>query len=61
MNILAITVGLVAIFIQLPIWFYIIYSILIAINASELVWFLYYVYMPVSLFVHSIAQLFKEK
>ena len=52
--------GLTAIFIQLPIWFYLIYYILTTINASELTMFLFYVYMPVSLFVHIVASLFKD-
>ena len=43
--------ALITVFITLPVWFYILYQILTAINASELTWFLYWVYIPFSLFV----------
>lgn len=40
-----------SIFLTLPIWFYILYQILSAIQATELTWFLYWVYLPVTMFV----------
>ena len=43
------TVAILSVFITLPIWFYILYQILTAITASELTWFLYWAYVPVSL------------
>ena len=52
--------GLIAIFIQLPIWFYIVYYILEKVNASELVWFLFWLYAPASFFVHTVAYLVKK-
>jgi len=39
-----------------PIWFYLLYKILEAIEASELVWFLFWVYIPVAFF----SRLFSE-
>lgn len=41
--------GLLAVFIGLPIWFYLVYQILERVNASELMWFLFWVYMPVNI------------
>jgi hypothetical protein len=40
--------ALIFILIQLPIWFYLIYKILQTINATELMWFLFWVYVPVT-------------
>ncbi len=53
--------GLFSIFIVMPIWFYILYSILTEINASELTWFLYWVYLPVALFVGLISKYIEDK
>ena len=47
--------SLVTMFIQLPIWFYIVYYILTTIQASELVMFLFWIYIPASLFVNIIV------
>ena len=33
----------------LPIWFYLIYQILVRVEASELMWFLFYLYIPIGL------------
>lgn len=40
-----------------PIWYYLLYKILEAINASELMWFLYWIYLPVSIVLGVIAKL----
>lgn len=32
--------------ITLPIWYYLLYKILVAVNASELMFFLFWVYVP---------------
>lgn len=50
MKALHIISGMLAICITLPIWYYILYQILTAIAASDLTWFLYYIYVPVGLF-----------
>jgi hypothetical protein len=44
----------------LPIWFYLIYSILLAVDASELTWFLFWVYLPASALVSFIGSLIDE-
>lgn len=35
--------------IVMPIWWYLIYKILQGVNATELMWFLFWVYVPASL------------
>jgi membrane protein DedA with SNARE-associated domain len=36
-------------FIVMPIWFYLLYKVLSAVNATELMWFLFWVYIPVGI------------
>ncbi len=38
-------------FIVAPIWFYLMYKILVAIHATELMFFLFWVYVPMSVLV----------
>jgi len=33
-------------FISLPLWFYLLYKVLQAVNATDLMWFLFWVYVP---------------
>lgn len=56
-NKLCIISGLIALFITLPLWLYLFYSVLKAVNATELMWFLYWVYAPVSLFAGVLAKI----
>lgn len=51
---------ILAVFVTAPIWFYILFQVLTAINASELTWFLYWVYVPVGLLVQLISKLVAE-
>ena len=37
--------------VTLPIWLYLLYQILLRVEASELMWFLFWVYVPLNLFV----------
>ena len=48
--------GLLALFIVLPIWFYLIYQILSAIEVNELTWFLFWIYVPISMFVTGVGR-----
>lgn len=48
---------LLAMCISLPIWFYLLYKILEAVQASELMWFLYWVYLPVNIFINLVLKL----
>lgn len=44
-------------FVYLPIWYYLLYKILLMINATELMWFLFWIYIPVGLFVGIISKI----
>ena len=48
--------GALAIFITMPIWFFLLYRVLVAVNATELMWFLYWIYLPASLILNVIAR-----
>ena len=54
-------IGLISIFITLPIWFWLIYQILVRVDASELMWFLYWVYVPASLLMHVLVKMFSQE
>lgn len=43
--------GLIALFVTLPIWYYLLYKVLEAVNASELMWFLYWIYVPIGIII----------
>lgn len=52
--------GLLALFLTLPIWFFLLHRILEAVNANELMWFLYWVYVPAGLMAHVITKLVEK-
>lgn len=39
-----------------PIWYYLLYKILEAVKATELMWFLYWVYVPAAIVLGVIAK-----
>lgn len=47
--------GLLVIFVTLPIWFYLMHFMLTKTGASELQWFLFWVYMPAGVLVHALT------
>ena len=49
--------AVLATFIQMPIWYYILYKTLQATNASELTWFLFWIYVPLGFFTAIVAKL----
>jgi hypothetical protein len=52
------TIGTVlAVCVTMPIWYYLLYSILRLVGATELMWFLFWVYMPVHLLMQVLAKL----
>lgn len=51
--------GLCTLFITLPIWFYLLYQILVAVNATTSMWVAYFVYIPVALFVSGLGTAIK--
>ncbi len=60
-NTLKIINGVIAAFIVMPIWFYILYQILDAIKASELTWFLYFIYVPFAMFVGMVSNIISNE
>ena len=53
--------NLVAFLITIPIWFYLLHSILVAINATDLQFFLFWVYVPFATFVHMVKEYLNDK
>lgn len=49
-----IALSLVGVFVTAPIWYYLLYKILVSVNASELMWFLFWIYLPVGLLLQII-------
>jgi hypothetical protein len=49
-----------SVFVVFPIWFYLLYKILVAVNASEVMWLLYWVYLPVGLLAQVILKLVEK-
>jgi hypothetical protein len=52
--------ALLALFVTLPIWFYLMHWVLKASNAGELQMFLFWVYVPVTIAVTALAKLAEE-
>lgn len=44
--------SIISAFITLPIWYYLLYKILVAVGATDLMWFLYVAYIPFGLISH---------
>jgi hypothetical protein len=53
--------AIIAIFVTMPIWIYLQYKILELVNASELMWFLFWVYVPVVILTAVIKAIIDEK
>ena len=52
---------LVSLCVVMPIWYYLIYQILVRVDASELMFFLFWVYVPARLFSLVVANLTTAK
>lgn len=52
---------LLGLFICIPIWYFLLYSILCAINSDRLIWFLFWIYVPVNFFAAIIIQVAESK
>ena len=48
---------ILTVFVTMPIWYFLLYRILTAVNATELMWFLYWVYIPVAIVSMIIAKI----
>jgi len=47
----------IVLLIVMPIWFYLLYQILVRVNASELMFFLFWVYVPTELIATIIVRI----
>jgi hypothetical protein len=56
-----IAVNFIAMLIVMPIWWYLMYKILQGVNASELMWFLFWIYIPSSLIVRVLQTLIERE
>ena len=45
----------------LPIWFYLLHQLLVRVNASELMWFLYWAYLPIAMLCGLLSRLAEAK
>jgi len=52
--------AIIILFVTMPIWFYLLYSILTKIEASDLQLFLFWVYIPFSCFIFIINRIIKD-
>lgn len=50
-------VAILSIFVVAPIWYYLLYKILAGVGATELMWFLYYIYLPVAILASTLSKL----
>jgi hypothetical protein len=48
---------LVGSFIVMPIWFYLFYQVLVRVHATELMFFLFWVYVPLTIFVSILSKI----
>ncbi|HKW15636.1 MAG TPA: hypothetical protein VJS69_14205 [Candidatus Krumholzibacteria bacterium] len=53
-------VSLIALFIGAPIWYYLLYKILVSVQATELMWFLYWIYAPVGILLGTVNKLIES-
>jgi hypothetical protein len=51
-------IALLGVFITQPIWYYLLYQILMRVEATDLMWFLYWVYVPIGLLIGIIGAIF---
>lgn len=47
-----IIIMIVGMFTYIPIWFFILYTILSKLDVDRLVWFLFWIYLPLTLLIH---------
>jgi len=52
--------ALLAIFVVMPIWFYLLYKLLELSGATDVMWLLYWVYVPVGLFTSALAKITED-
>ena len=47
--------------VQFPIWCYLLYKVLCLVGATELMWFLFWIYVPVGFITQAIGQHLRDK
>lgn len=57
MKAIRIITGMLVIFVTLPIWFFLIYTLLQAAHVDRLVWFLFWIYVPVTIFANVVDKI----
>lgn len=55
------TAALLGYFVTMPIWYYLLYQILLRVNATELMFFLFWVYVPVTIFASLLIKIAESK
>lgn len=58
---LKVIAAICAFLITTPIWFFLLYKILVLVNASELMFFLFWIYVPLTVFVGVVSRLAVEE
>lgn len=53
-------VGLLSLFLTIPIWYYLLYKMLEKVGASELMWFLFWIYVPVNMLCAFLVRVFED-
>lgn len=49
--------GLIGFLLTQPIWYYLLYQILIRVQATQLMMFLFWVYLPANIFINVVAKM----
>lgn len=49
--------GMLGLFVSVPIWYYLLYQVLVRVQATELMFFLFWVYVPVGILIQAVKNL----
>ena len=58
---MAIVQVLLAVLVQFPIWCYLLYKMMHMVGATELMWFLFWIYVPVGFITQAVGQYLRDK
>jgi hypothetical protein len=53
--------AVLSLLVVMPIWYYLLYQVLVRVNASEVMWLLFWVYLPVALITGIITKIVETK
>lgn len=51
MNKIKVVIALLSLFVTTPIWYFLMYSILVRVQATDVMWLLFWVYVPFSFLI----------